>query len=217
MAACHRPPGTRCAPRASPALSHPPRPQPRGWQELGTPALSPWDQGCPLDGRVGVWGALTGATDGNCAQQGQGDQQAGPHGTGTLGTPLAPSGHPRALSPSWTPPWALCHLQSHRVLSTSPQKRPHIPTVPFATPSATPCPVPFAIPSATPCPVPSATPSATPQTPALLRPPCAQFLTCNLWVTPSPGHPVPFCPHHVPSTPAPQSPPVPDSGSPSPG
>lgn len=54
--ACHWPPGTRCTPRAPPALSHPPRPPPQGWQELGTPAVSPRHQGCPQDVPTGRWG-----------------------------------------------------------------------------------------------------------------------------------------------------------------
>lgn len=149
-----------------------------GWVTLGAGV----SLGCPCR-QVGVWGALTGVADGNSAQQGQGNQQAGPHGAGILGTQLAPLGDPRAPSPSATlrtPPWALCHPQ-HPVLPTSPQKHPHIPTVPL--PSS---PVPPLYPL--PPPVPSL------QIPALLCPSCAQFLTSNPWVTPSPEHPVPFCP-----------------------
>lgn len=140
-------------------------------------------------GQVRVWGALTGAADRNSAQEGQRNQQAEPHGTGTLGTPLAPLGDPRAPSPSvtlGTPPQAVCHPQHHPVLPTFPQKPLHIPTISMPPPSPVP---PLCHPQCHP-------PSL--QMPALLCPPCAQFLTSSPWVTLSPGHLVPFCPPPCP-------------------
>lgn len=152
-------------------------------------------------GQVRVWGALTGAADRNSAQEGQRNQQAEPHGTGTLGTPLAPLGDPRAPSPSvtlGTPPQAVCHPQHHPVLPTFPQKPLHIPTISMPPPS----PVPSAIPT-----------DASPPVPTMCPVPHFQPL----------GHSLPWasCAILSPTMPppplAPKSPPVPDSGTSNPG
>lgn len=167
------------------------------WVTLGSGVSS----GCPC-GQVGVWGALTRAADRNCAQQGQGEQQVGLHGTGALGTPLAPLGDPRALSSSamqGTPPWALCHPQHHPVLPMSPQKPPPYPHCPSAIPSATLCPVPSATPASsqdpsppvpTMCPVPHfqplgilchSVPHHAPSTPGTPEPPSARVRNPQPW------------------------------------